>query len=78
MTVLTMPSVQAQNGFGTLIDTAQRQMVSVTRRWRSVLLVMSPQVLQDYVDAQLAMEAEKNGLASVEETEVFLNSLRNA
>lgn len=78
MTVLTMPSVQAQNSFGTLIDTAQRQMISVTRRGRSVLLVMSPQVLQDYVDAQLAMEAEKNGLASVEETEVFLNSLRNA
>lgn len=78
MTMLTMPSVQAQNSFGTLIDTAQKQMVSVTRRGRSVALVMSPQVLQDYMDGFLATQAEKEGFASHEETEVFLNTLRNA
>ncbi len=76
--MLTMPSVQAQNSFGTLIDTAQRQIVSVTRRGRSVALVMSPQVLQDYIDGFLAAQAEKEGFASPEETEEFLNTLRNA
>jgi hypothetical protein len=78
MTMLTMPSVQAQNSFGTLIDTAQKQMVSVTRRGRSVALVMSPQVLQDYMDGYLATQAEKAGFASPEETQTFLNTLRHA
>ena len=76
--MITMPSVQAQNAFGTLIDSAQRQMVSVTRRGRSVALVMSPEVLQDYVDAQLALQAEKEGFATDEEVDTLLNSIRNA
>ena len=41
--MITMASVEAQNGFGNLLDKAQRQMVSVTRRGRAVALVMSPE-----------------------------------
>lgn len=52
--MLTMASVEAPNGFGNLLDKAQRQMVSVTRQGRAVALVMSPEVLEDYVDARLS------------------------
>ena len=78
MTILTMPSVQAQNNFGMLIDTAQRQIVSITRRGRSAALIMSPSLLEDYVDARLAMAAEAEGFASDEEMQDFLNSIRHA
>ena len=75
--MLIIPSVQAQNSFGVLIDKAQRQMVSVTRRGRPVALVMSPEVLQDYLDGQLAKVAEAEGFASDEEVTNFVTSLRN-
>ncbi|GAC1378007.1 MAG: hypothetical protein NVS3B3_21730 [Aquirhabdus sp.] len=76
--MLTMASVEAQNSFGNLLDKAQRQMVSVTRRGRAVALVMSPEVLEDYVDARLAMQAENEGFATDEETKAFLTSIHNA
>jgi prevent-host-death family protein len=41
MNMLTMTSLVAQNQFGTLIDTSQRQPVTVTRRGRPVAVVMS-------------------------------------
>lgn len=43
--MLTMTSLAAQNQFGTLIDASQRQPVAVTRRGRTVAVVMS---YQDY------------------------------
>lgn len=76
--MLTMPSVQAQNNFGTLIDYAQREIVSVTRRGRVAAYVMSPQVLEDLLDSYLAIQAEKGGFASSKETEAFLKTLINA
>ena len=39
--MLTMTSLAAQNQFGTLLDTAQRQPVKVTRHGRPVAVVMS-------------------------------------
>lgn len=78
MSMVSMPSVEAQNRFGHLADIAQREIVSVTRRGRVSLLVMSPQVLEDYVDAQLAMSAESEGFLSEEESEKFLNQFRDA
>lgn len=78
MVTLTIPSVEAQNNFGRLLDSAQRQMVAVTRRGRPVALVMSPEVLQDHIDAQLALQAEADGVLSVDETEAFLNQFRHA
>lgn len=76
--MLTLPSVQAQNNFGTLIDTAQREIVSVTRRGRIAAYVMSPQVLEDYIDRYMALEAEKGGFASQIDIDNFLTSLKDA
>lgn len=44
--MLTMTSLVAQNQFGTLIDTSQRQPVTVTRRGRPVAVVQS---YEDYL-----------------------------
>lgn len=74
----TMPSVEAQNSFGTLIDKAQREIISVTRRGRPVALVMSPEVLGDYIDGILALQAESNGLLSEVESKKVLDKFRNA
>jgi len=78
MAMLTLTSSEAQNTFGLVIDKSQRQMVSVTRRGRVATLIMSQEVLDDYVDARLSMEAEEEGFASDEETADFLESIRNA
>ena len=75
--MLTIPSVEAQNSFGALLDKAQRQMISVTRR-RALLLWSCPQVLHDYIDAQLALQAEVEGFATEVEVGNFLATLRNA
>ena len=39
----TMPSVEAQNHFGELLDTAQREPITITRRGRTVAFVLSKQ-----------------------------------
>ncbi len=61
-----------------LLDTAQKHMVRVTRRGRESVYVMSPEVLEDYLDGFLAMETEKNGMLSYESSEKFLNQFKNA
>ena len=38
----TIPSLEAQNRFGELLDTVQREPVLITRRGRPVSLVLSP------------------------------------
>ena len=43
--MLTLTSVEAQNRFGQLIDTAQREPITVTRRGRPVLMLLA---VQDY------------------------------
>lgn len=48
--MLTMTSLAAQNQFGLLIDTSQRQPVTVTRRGRPVAVVLS------YEDYQAATQ----------------------
>lgn len=48
--MLTMTSLAAQNQFGALIDTSQRQPVVVTRRGRPVAVVLS------YEDYQAATQ----------------------
>lgn len=53
-------------------------MVRVTRRGRESVYVMSPEVLEDYLDGYLAIEAEKSGMLTHEETEQFLNQFRDA
>jgi len=43
----TMTSVEAQNRFGELLDTAQREPVTITRRGRPVAFMVSPQDMQE-------------------------------
>lgn len=76
--MITMPSVEAQNGFGALLDKAQRHVVSVTRRGRPVVLVMSPELLQDHIDGQLALQAQAEGFVGVEASGLFLDQFRHA
>lgn len=76
--MLTLTSSEAQNTFGTVIDKSQREIVSVTRRGRVATLIMSPEVLEDYVDARLAMQAAEQGFATDEETAEFLSALQYA
>ena len=39
----TMSSAEAQNNFGALLDSAQREPVTITRRGRPVAFLLSPQ-----------------------------------
>jgi len=45
----TLTSVEAQNRFGELIDSAQREPVTITRRGRPVAFVLSPEDLKDLI-----------------------------
>ena len=42
-----MTSVEAQNHFGLLLDTAQREPVTITRRGRPVAYLLSPQKYEE-------------------------------
>ncbi len=59
----TMTSVEAQNHFGLLLDTAQREPVSITRRGRPVAYLLS---LQEY-DALVQGKADANAKTSTAE-----------
>ncbi|WIG54360.1 MAG: hypothetical protein OJF61_000146 [Rhodanobacteraceae bacterium] len=48
----TLTSVEAQNRFGELLDAAQREPVTVTRRGRPVAFVVSPQDMREVLDAR--------------------------
>lgn len=71
-----MTSTQVQNNFGTVIDHSQREIVPITRRGRVVSLVMSPQVLEDYIDGVLATKSQALGLHTAEESKSILDKYR--
>jgi len=48
----TLTSVEAQNRFGELLDSAQREPVTITRRGRTVAFVLSPQDMQDLLEGR--------------------------
>lgn len=48
----TVTSVEAQNHFGELLDNAQREPISITRRGRPVAFIVSLQDMQDLQDAR--------------------------
>ncbi len=78
MRTLTKPltSSEVQNNFGAVIDQSQKEMVAVTRRGRVVSLMMSPQVLEDYVDGILATKSKELGLYTVEQSKAILDKFR--
>jgi antitoxin Phd len=52
MSMIRMTSVEAQNQFGKLLDTAQREVVSITRHGRTTAFVVSPLEMEELLDAR--------------------------
>jgi antitoxin Phd len=50
--MITITSVEAQNRFGQLLDTVQREPVSITRHGRPTAFIVSPQVMDELMDAR--------------------------
>lgn len=73
----TMPSVEAQNRFGALIDAAQREPVAITRRGRTVAFMIAPEALTDFAEGWLAQKAEAEGFLEESEASALLTRLRS-
>jgi antitoxin Phd len=82
MTHLT--SKEAQNHFGELIDTAQREPVVINRRGRPVVVVLSNEryqaleELEDAVWTARARHAAESGFVGPEESMDFIRNMLNA
>jgi len=50
--MITMTSVEAQNRFGQLLDTVQREPVSITRHGRPTAFIVSPQDMDELLDSR--------------------------
>ncbi len=50
--MIKMTSVEAQNGFGKLLDTAQREPIAITRHGRPAAFVVSPREMEELLDAR--------------------------
>jgi len=52
--MIRMTSVEAQNRFGQLLDTAQRETVAITRHGRPTAFVVSPREMEELLSARRA------------------------
>jgi antitoxin Phd len=50
--MIKMTSVEAQNRFGQLLDTVQREAVAITRHGRPTAFVVSPQEMEELLDSR--------------------------
>lgn len=50
--MVKITSVDAQNRFGQLIDMAQRETITVTRHGRTAAFIVSPQDMEELLDAR--------------------------
>lgn len=50
--MITLTSVEAQNRFGQLLDTVQREPVTITRHGRPSAFIVSPQDMDELLDAR--------------------------
>lgn len=50
--MITVSSMEAQNRFGQLLDTVQREPVTVTRHGRTAAFIISPRDMQELQDAR--------------------------
>jgi len=50
--VISITSAEAQNRFGQLLDTAQREAVAITRHGRPAAFVVSPRDMKELLDAR--------------------------
>lgn len=68
----TVTSVEAQNRFGELLDSAQREPVTITRRGRTVAYVLSPQDMQNLLEGR---KLRDNAVAAYEAYRVRVSGL---
>ena len=79
-----LTSKDAQNKFGAMLDAAQKEPVTITRRDRPVAVVVSTEryaeleALEDSVWAARAREAAKTGLLGKEATAEFIKRTLDA
>jgi len=75
---------EAKNQFGQLIDMAQHGPVTIEKKGRAVVVVVSMQEYKRLEEAEealwiaLAKEAEKEGMENSEESQKFLEEIRDA
>jgi prevent-host-death family protein len=50
--MITLTSVEAQDKFGELLDTVQREPVTITRHGRPIAFIVSPQDMDELLDAR--------------------------
>ena len=80
----TITSKDAQNKFGSMLDAARKEPVTITRHHRPVAVVISPEryseleVLEDSLWAIRARLAAKSGFLGEKETMEFIERLLNA
>lgn len=51
--MISVTSVEAQNRFGQLLDMARREPVTVTRHGRPAAFIVSPQDMEELLDARV-------------------------
>lgn len=82
MVILT--SKEAKEKFGTLVDTARREPVTITKHNRPTVVVISSEryaeleALEDELWLAKAKDAEKKGYLSTEESEALIQEVLNA
>jgi len=64
--MITVTSVEAQNKFGQLLDTVQREPVIITRHGRATAYMVSPQDMQDLQDLLAARRKRSEAVAEFE------------
>lgn len=64
--MITVTSVEAQNRFGQLLDTVQREPVVITRHGRATAFMVSPQDMQDLQALQTARRQRSTAVAEFE------------
>ena len=70
----TMSSVEAQNNFGMLLDSAQREPVTITRRGRPVAFLLSPQEYDALTHGVETSESQKLRIAAQQALSDFRGS----
>jgi prevent-host-death family protein len=65
LTMRTMTSAEAQNHFGELLDAAQREPVTITRRGRPVALVISQQEYEALLQGREITNSQSSKTAAI-------------
>jgi prevent-host-death family protein len=82
--MVNVTSKEAKDRFGIVMDAARREPITVTKHKRPSVVIVSVEryaeleALEDKVWAAKALEAEKSGYLSEDESEAFIQGIMNA